>query len=178
MFLSGSKRVLAVLSILKGLKRKIFLILKTIDRYENEGIVDFYISKSMEKYFTNFISNHLVSKLEKTHQKEQKKLTLIGESYHLAIQEIRRIGLTTATTQLTESIINAMIETVEKNPKLNTFFTKIVNSTSGFMYQHAHMCSALTTSCVKETNLPKDDKKHFFYHCFCLFLSKYLFNRK
>ena len=134
---------------------------KTIISYEQQGLRNFYISKDMEKYFTNFISNHLVAQLAILHQKENEKLALLGESYHVAIKEITRLGLTTATIQLTEAIITTMIETIEKTPKINNFLVKIVNSPSGFLYQHAHMCCTIALSCAKEASLHKEDKSIF-----------------
>ena len=134
---------------------------EAIKRYEKGRLKNFYIPRDGEKYFTNFISNHLVSQLEQKGRGEDAKIKIIGESYNIAVKEIKRLGLTTATIQLTESIIVSMMETVERIPKMNNFLLKIVNSSSKYIYQHAHMTCAIASSCVRDSLARGEDKDIF-----------------
>ena len=129
---------------------------QVIKRYEGQGLKEFFISKEMKVNYTNFISNALVTKLNNPDIKGDNKLKLIGESYEIATQEIITSGFNSATGQLTESIVSSMSETVQKIPRMNNFLLKVINGHPGFIYQHAHMCCAIATSCIQETSTSSD----------------------
>ena len=128
----------------------------TIKRYEAHGLKNFYIPKSMELNYTNFISNALVTKLNNPELTEPEQFKVMEESYDMATKKILELGFSSATVQLAESVIAGMVHTVEKIPRMNNFLLQIVNNSSGFIYQHAHMTCAVASSCIQETEFSKD----------------------
>ena len=122
-----------------------------IAKYKREGLTHFYIPKGMERYFTGFVSNNIVAKLENKSIPHREKLNIMGNGYDIATREIMRIGLTTATMQLVDSVLVTMVETIQSIPKVNALLLGIVNSRTGFLYQHAHMSCTIATACIQET---------------------------
>ena len=112
----------------------------------------------MEQYFTNFVSNHLVTKLARKDLALNDKISALGESHSILSKDIFRVGFTRSTIQLVDSVVSSMLDTVERIPKVNVLFTNILNSKTGFSYQHAQMCCAVSCACVKQTPLKKDDE--------------------
>lgn len=129
-----------------------------IAKYERQGLTHFYIPKGMERYFTGFVSTKIVSKLEDESLSYREKLDIMGNGYYVASREIMRLGFTTATMQLVDTIITTMVDTIKNIPKVNALLLGIVNSKTGFLYRHAHMSCAIATACVQETPIYEDRK--------------------
>lgn len=128
----------------------------TVEGIAKEGSENLYIPKGMEHYFTNFVSNHLVTELERKDLSAGERMRVMGEGHSIVSKDVFRFGFTTATIQLVESVLSSMMETVERIPKVNVLFAEVVNSKTGFLYQHAQMCCAVACACVRRTPL-KDD---------------------
>lgn len=117
-----------------------------VQRYIEQGLKHFYIAKEMRENFTNFVSNFLVEQLESTYQGPlDKQLEHISKSYDVATKEIVKIGFNTATIQLTESVLESMTKTIENSPEMGPLLRKVLNSKTGYMYQHCHMTSIVAS---------------------------------
>jgi hypothetical protein len=130
---------------------------KTIDRYITQGLSHLHIPKDFQKNFTNFVSDQLVEKLNNFEGTEEEHIELIGNSYDVAIQEIKKMGFNGATIQLTESIIDGMIETAKNSPDMSPLLHKVINSKSGYLYQNGHMASIVASECLKKLGLDKPE---------------------
>lgn len=130
---------------------------QTIDRYITQGLTQLHIPKDFQKNFTNFVSDQLVEKLNNFNGDTKEHVNLLGNSFDVAIQEIKNMGFNGATIQLTESIINGMIESAKKSPDMSTLLHKVINSTSGYLYQNGHMSSIVASECLKKLGLDKPE---------------------
>ena len=127
-------------------------------RYEKQQLKELYIPKEMAHNYSNFISNHFVSKLSDKNIDEQERIFLIGEGHYIVTQEILKGGFSPAVVQLTETLITALVETVEYIPQMKQLLLKVINAKSGFLYQHSHICCAISAACIQESSIPKDKK--------------------
>lgn len=130
---------------------------KTIDRYMSQGLSHLHIPKDFQKNFTNYVSDQLVERLANFEGTEEEHIDLIGNSFEVAIQEIQNMGFNGATIQLTESIINAMIDSANKNPDMSPLLHKVINSKTGYLYQNGHMASIVASECLKKLGLDKPE---------------------
>ncbi|EQC49439.1 hypothetical protein M899_1770 [Bacteriovorax sp. BSW11_IV] len=128
-----------------------------VNKYINQGLKHFYIAKEYEENFTNFVSNQLVEKLNDKSIKLDEKIDIMAEGYSIALQEIYKMGFTSATVQLAESIVHSMIDTFKVNPEMSPLLFKIINSKTGYLYRHAHMCSIVSSEILK--NMGRDKKE-------------------
>lgn len=121
-----------------------------VDKYIDQGLVYFYIPKEFHQNFTNFISDHLSQKLEENNFKNiESKIEVISQSYDIALKEIKSLGFNSATIQLTDSIVKGMISASKDLPEVNNVLHKVINSKSGYLYQHGHMTSIVANEIAK-----------------------------
>lgn len=130
---------------------------QVIKRYEEQGLKHFHVHKDFIKNFTNFVSDHLVLRLDQTPIESNEIIDAMAESFDYVSKEILKFGFTSATLQLTESIIGKMVQTVEKSPEMSGLLHRIINSKSSYLYQHAHMTSVVASECLKELGIGKKE---------------------
>lgn len=126
-----------------------------IKKYHGQGLKNFYIPKDQQTNFTTFVSNNLVKLLNNPELKDDERLEAMGNSYDIATKEILKIGFNSATVQLTETIINGMMETFKNEEKVSPLLRKIINSRTSYIYQHSHMTAVVCSEILK--NLGKDE---------------------
>lgn len=124
-----------------------------VQRYIEDGLTHFYIPNEDHVAFTNYFSNRLVGKLEDPTISDDEQLNVIAETYDAAIHEIRNLGFTSATIQLTDAIISSMVKTFERSPELSPLLFRIINSKNSFIYQHSHMTAIVAAECIKHMEL-------------------------
>ncbi|WP_127716148.1 hypothetical protein [Halobacteriovorax sp. HLS] len=126
-------------------------------KYIEQGLKFFYIPKEYQQNFTNYISDHLCQKLDdEAYETLDEQIELISQSYDIALKEIKKLGFNSATIQLTDSIVNSMISATKKTPEVNNVLHKIINSKSGYLYQHGHMCSVVACEIAKNLGIVKE----------------------
>ncbi|MDD0852897.1 hypothetical protein HBN50_07310 [Halobacteriovorax sp. GB3] len=126
-----------------------------VNKYIEQGLKNFYISKEHEDSFVNYVSNQLVSKLNDKSLTTDQKIKIMSDSFHVALNEIYKMGFNSATVQLTESIVNSMVDTFKENPEMSPLLFKVINSKTGYLYRHAHMCSIVASEILVNLGLDK-----------------------
>lgn len=124
-----------------------------VKRYVEQGLTHFYIAKDMQKNFTNFLSDQLVKLLEQNFDEVDEQIEAVADSYSVATKEILKLGFTSATVQLTDSIVENMVEIFDKSSEMSSLLHKIINSKSGYLYQHCHMTSVVASECIKNLGI-------------------------
>ena len=72
--------------------------------------------KDYEQYFINFVSSHLIKKLEGNLEAEE-RIVLTATSYDLINNQVTQIGsLDEATIDLSDQSINSMVQSVQESP--------------------------------------------------------------
>jgi HD-GYP domain-containing protein (c-di-GMP phosphodiesterase class II) len=131
----------------------------SIKRYIDQGLENFHVPKDHYKNFTIFLSNKLVEKMDRPNDDITQRIQIMGESYDIAIKEIAKLGFTSETIQLTDSIIHNMLKNFEKSPEMSNLLHKVINSQTGILYQRCHMTSVVASEISK--NLKIDDNHAF-----------------
>ena len=124
---------------------------ESIKALSNQGIEELYIYSEYQINFTNLISDFLVNKIEKSLKDlpTEKKITLLGQSFSIAMDEITKTGINSATIQLSESIISAFIDTCSSQKKPSELIRKIINSKTGILYQNAFIITTVATALLE-----------------------------
>jgi len=128
-----------------------------IRKYIDQGLKEFFIPKDKLINFTNFISDHLVEKLEISSLNPDEQIEIIAQSYDIALNQIHKLGFTSATIQLTDAIVHSMIKSSEQSPEMSNMLHKIINSENSQMYLHAHMTSIVAAECLKNLGHDRND---------------------
>ncbi|PIK15699.1 hypothetical protein [Halobacteriovorax sp. JY17] len=128
-----------------------------VEKYIEQGLSFFYIPKEFQNNFTNFVSDHLSQKLDENNFKSlDKKIEVIAQSYEIALQEIKKLGFNSATIQLTDSIVKSMVSASKDSPEVNQVLHKVINSKSGYLYQHGHMTSIVANEIAKNLGIDQE----------------------
>lgn len=124
----------------------------TIDKYIKQGLEYLYIPSQSKERFATFISNTLVQKLDdtlKTASTDEEIINIIAEGYDVVSHQIKELGLTPSTVQLTESVVDAIQENYIKAKNVSPLLSKVINSKSSYMYQMGHITSMIAAECLK-----------------------------
>jgi hypothetical protein len=126
-----------------------------IEKYEQSGLKEFFISKDYEQYFVNFISSKIMAKLEDNMSAEQRLVTT-GISYDLVNEQIVRAGMLDDTTvELSDSSIVSMVKSVKESPKLNKLLSFLFTSKISYAYQRCHMVTVICHYILSKLELSK-----------------------
>ena len=123
-------------------------------KYIDQGLENFYIPSEFKQNFANHVSDQIVSQLEDVDDlTTQNQLELISNGFNVAIQEISENGFNSATIQMSDAVINAMLNSRIQDPDLNSLMQKILNSPTGYNYQHAHIASVTASNILTQIKL-------------------------
>ena len=127
-----------------------------VQKYMEQGLKYFYVPKEFQNNFTNFISDRLSKRLDKDKfETFDEQIELLSQSYNIALKEITKLGFNSATIQLTDSIVSSMIASTKKTPEVNNILHKVINSKTGYLYQHGHMTSVVSSEIAKNLGMGK-----------------------
>ncbi len=130
---------------------------ESIFRYIDQGLENFYIPKEDQKRFTIFLSNKLVEKMDGPTKDLGEKILLMGESYDIAIKEISKLGFTSETIQLTDSIVANMVKNFSHGDEMALLLHRVINSKTGMLFQRCHMTSVVANECLKNLKIQDPD---------------------
>ncbi len=128
-----------------------------IYKYKDQGLKNFFIPKQDQQNFTNYVSDFLVNKLSESspfpsdggkinaEDIPNQYFEQLDVNFHVALNEIKTLGFTSATIQLTDSIIENMMVSINQSSKMSTLLRKVLNSKSRYLYQHAHLTLIVAT---------------------------------
>lgn len=130
---------------------------ESIFRYIDQGLEHFYIPKEDQKRFSIFLSNKLVEKMDSPTKDLSEKILLMGESYDVAIKEITKLGFTSETIQLTDSIVSNMVKNFSHGDEMALLLHRVINSKTGMLFQRCHMTSVVANECLKNLKIQDQD---------------------
>ncbi len=116
----------------------------TIKKYEDQGLQEFHIQRDYQQYFTTFVTNSLVKKLERTDLSMEERILTTAHSYEVVADQARDVGLDQATVELADAAINSMITSVKDSPQLAGLLKFLFTSRVSFAYQRCHLVAVMS----------------------------------
>lgn len=110
-----------------------------IEKYERQGLTEFYIPRDYQQYFVNFVTNNLIQKLESQSLGIEDRLNLNSSSFEIFKDRISHAGFSEDIQELATSSIQSMIKTIKEHPKLSSLLKMLLSSKISYAYQHAHL---------------------------------------
>jgi HD-GYP domain-containing protein (c-di-GMP phosphodiesterase class II) len=114
-----------------------------IKKYEEQGLKEFYIQRDYQQYFTTFVTNSLVRKLERTDLSMEDRILTTAHSYDVVADQVQKIGMDQATVELADAGINSMISSVKDSPQLAGLLKFLFTSKVSLAYQHCHLIAVM-----------------------------------
>lgn len=109
-----------------------------IDKYQKQGLKEFYIPKDYQQYFVTFVTNSIVDKLEKELTLGQ-RLTTNSHAYDIVREHVNKVGLTEEIIELAETNISSMIKSIKGAPKLAGLLRFLLSNKISYAYQKSHL---------------------------------------
>jgi translation initiation factor 2 beta subunit (eIF-2beta)/eIF-5 len=109
-----------------------------IRKYQAQGLRDFYIPKDYQQYFVTFVTNSIVNRLE-TELSLEDRLTTNSRAIEIVREHLQKVGFSHDISELAESNIKSMIDTIKEAPKFANLIRLLFSSKISYAYQKAHL---------------------------------------
>ena len=109
-----------------------------IDKYQKQGLTNFYVANDYLQYFVTFVTNSVITRLESKLDLTS-RLQTNANAYEIVKEHIFKAGVSPEITELSETNITSMIESVEASPKLASLLKFLFTSKISYAYQKAHL---------------------------------------
>lgn len=134
--------------------------LSLIQKYEDQGLKEFYIPKDYLQYFTNFVTNSLVEKLERDDLTLEDRILTTANAHEIVRDSIRMIGLDQASIDLSDASINSMVKSVKHSPEVAHLIKFLFSNKVTYAYQHSHLLALMCHYILFKQNWYKEEHLH------------------
>ena len=114
-----------------------------IQKYEEQGLKEFYIPKDYIQYFTTFVTNNLVEKLEREDLTLEDRILTTANAHEIVRDKIQQIGLDQAAVDLSDASINSMVQSVKNSPEVSSLLKFVFSNKVAYAYQHCHLLALM-----------------------------------
>jgi hypothetical protein len=114
-----------------------------IKKYEDSGLREFYIPKDYVQYFTTFVTNSLVQKLERNDLSLEERILTTATGHEIVRETIQNAGLDDSTVELSDAAINSMVKSVKDSPQVASLLKFLFSNKVAYAYQHCHLLALM-----------------------------------
>ncbi|MFL5785176.1 MAG: hypothetical protein ACJ76H_11235 [Bacteriovoracaceae bacterium] len=114
-----------------------------IKKYEEQGLKEFYVSKDYIQYFTTFVTNALVEKLERDDLTLEERIMATSHGHEIVRDSIQSMGLDSTIVDLADASINSMIKSVKNSPEVANLLKFLFSNKISYAYQHSHLLALM-----------------------------------
>ncbi|MFA5583461.1 MAG: hypothetical protein WDA09_04530 [Bacteriovoracaceae bacterium] len=112
-------------------------------KYEKQGLKEFYISTEYIQYFTNFVTNELVSKLEDVDLSLEERILTTSYAHEIVRERLQQLEIDQACIELSETSINSMVKSVRNSPEVVNLLKFLFSNKVSYAYQQAHLLALI-----------------------------------
>lgn len=114
-----------------------------IKKYEDQGLKEFFIPKDYVQYFTTFVTNNLVQKLEREDLGMEERILTTANAHEIVRDSIQSIGFDEASVELSDASINSMVKSVKDSPQVGELLKMLFSNKIAYAYQHCHLLALM-----------------------------------
>lgn len=116
---------------------------ETIAKYESQGLKEFYVASEYIQYFTNFVTNELVTKLESEDLSLEERILTTSYAHEIVRERLQQLEIDQACIELSETSINSMVKSVRNSPEVVNLLKMLFSNKVSYAYQHAHLLALI-----------------------------------
>ncbi len=131
-----------------------------IKKYEDQGLKEFYIPKDYIQYFTTFVTNTLVQKLEREDLTLEDRILTTANAHEIVRDSIQQMGLDQASVELSDASINSMVKSVRKSPEVTKLLKLLFSNKISYAYQHCHLLALMCHYVLSKQSWYKEEHLH------------------
>ena len=113
-----------------------------IQRYAEQGLKNFYITKDYQQYFTTHLINSIIQSSQKNKTLGQQVLSN-SNSYEIIRSYVQALAIRPEILELTDVCLNSMIESVKTVPQLSSLLQILLSDKISFAYQKSHLACVI-----------------------------------
>lgn len=132
----------------------------SIQKYEEQGLKEFYIPKDYIQYFTTFVTNNLVEKLEREDLTLEDRILTTANAHEIVRDSIQQIGLDQAAVDLSDASINSMVKSVKNSPEVAALLKFLFSNKVSYAYQHCHLLALMCHYVLSKQSWYKPEHLH------------------
>jgi HD-GYP domain-containing protein (c-di-GMP phosphodiesterase class II) len=114
-----------------------------INKYEEQGLKELYIAKDYIQYFTTFVTNNLVQKLERTDLSLEQRILTTANGHEIVRETIQSVGLEDSIIELSDAAIASMVKTVKDSPQTSSLLKFLFTNKIAHAYQQCHLLALM-----------------------------------
>ena len=114
-----------------------------IKKYEDQGLQEFYVQRDYIQYFTTFVTNSLVKKLERHDLGLEERIMTTAHAHDVVTDQIQSVGIDTQMVELADAGIKSMVASVKNSPQLAGLLKFLFTSKVSFAYQRCHLIAVM-----------------------------------
>ncbi len=114
-----------------------------IKKYEEQGLLEFYIPKDYIQYFTTFVTNNLVQKLERDDLSLEERILTTSNAHEIVRDTLQSIGFDETIVELSDAAINSMVRSVKDSPQVAGLLKFLFSNKVSYAYQHCHLLALM-----------------------------------
>ena len=115
-----------------------------IKKYEDQGLKEFYVPKDYIQYFTTFVTNNLVQKLEREDLTLEDRILTTANAHEIVRDTLHSIGFDDASVELADACINSVVKSVNNSPEVSHLLKFLFSNKVSYAYQHCHLLALLS----------------------------------
>lgn len=142
---------------------------ETIQKYEAQGLKEFYIPKDYIQFFSTFVTNAIVLKLETDHVSLEDQILTTANAHEVVRDAILIMGLEQPIVELSESAINSMVKSIKKTADISYLLKLLFTNKVSYAYQHSHLLALLGHQILSRQSWYKEE--HLYIITFVSFFS-------
>ncbi len=128
-----------------------------INKYEEQGLKEFYIPKDYVQHFTTFVTNNLVEKLEREDLTLEDRILTTANAHEIVRDSVQQMGLDQASVDLSEASINSMVKSVKNSPEVANLLKFLFSNKVAYAYQHCHLLALMCHYVLSKQSWYKQD---------------------
>ncbi|HXH76475.1 MAG TPA: HD domain-containing phosphohydrolase [Bacteriovoracaceae bacterium] len=115
----------------------------TIQKYEDQGLKEFFIPKDYIQYFTTFVTNNLIEKLERSDLTIEERILTTSNGHEIVRDRIHLMELDQDSIDLSDASINSMMKSVKDSPEVANLLKFLFSNKVSYAYQHCHLLALM-----------------------------------
>lgn len=138
-----------------------------LKKYEELGLIEFYISKSEYQDFMKWLFVKIVEGMKKTKTLEE-SMEAVSESFVLSTDLMRRLGITTDCIEVVNQTILTMKNQIQKTDQLGLLLKKILDDKMSYSYRHSYLIAALSYTLLPKMEWGSGDQQSILLEKICM----------
>lgn len=121
-----------------------------IQKYQEVGLKEFYISKSQFSKFVDFVTEELVFKMSNPHIKGTERIQLNDEAYEVTLDRIHSLGIDNHTIAVVDESIRSMHDSLQDGDALSDFLAQLEANKLSYAYAHSYLTALILHKIVDQ----------------------------